>query len=780
MADAGPKPMVQWQMDIPALTLLFVKAGAHGLKQIALAGVDVHTIGALLTLGNLVPASVEFRRKLDVCRTEQRRSQSWIYKTIEIGAATNFLADELLKTRAGENALALFTAVMPVLAESAYTDAILHLFASSRIEADTTPGIGQLLRLRHSLLPFTDAMGLKNKIMQYHLLFRKYASSNQEPYNAIPGPVTMSKLIQAFRCIEMHGEVHKLIYRGLQGAAWTATYAWEILRLGVCMIVPSPDGDIQVPISESLDKAQVVLYIADLTSEGIELCKDGAVEELIQRTTISATDIEWTIDCDAINFLSSQHPEVAANEKLCRKLSEFVAAKTLDSVAALSGELTYSVNTKRNKYSVPPTLRSYQDHILPSVQKRSITILILLGFLPPGWEEFEFAEHGFTTGIRRQYESQPDATTSCWSWMESPSGLAWWSDKLDRLVVQELQHWLHDASLSNGSAIRPVHILNTVKNAVLFASLLSFTDWHISLRRISASFFNAAVLRQGGSTLNINQINNMQMIQQFCTAHPLPEPLFWSLGQELNGVVLLRHVLLSQNLLDIDGIVIRFAPGRIVFGGETCSEIAASPHGLANDAGRLPAQQQKYHPASLSESIKLSTESHIAGSIVYVNLSAYHTPENQNRPSLPQVIRIRSELVAEVLSNMLVTLPCTHDYYAPLSCAERKLWCWNEGLLFSSNEVTLISKEDGQPKVDLRKDSLELMGSAPRDGTTVYYQTVHGNGLYQWLACHFASEHHLLCVMQHKACVTCTMAAVKTFIEQHPHIQELDVCIVTE
>jgi hypothetical protein len=770
--------MVQWQMDIPALTLLFVKAGAHGLKQIALAGVDVHTIGALLTLGNLVPASVEFRKRLDVCRTEQKRSKSWIYKTIEIGGATNFLADELLKTRAGENAVALFTAIMPVLAESAYTDTILQLFASSHIDADTTPGVGQLLRLRHSLLPFTDVLGLKNKIMQYHLSFRQYTSANQEPHNAIPGPHTIVQLIQAFRRIEMHDGRHKLVYRGLQGAAWTATYAWDILRLGVCMIVPSPNGDIQVPVSESLEEARVILYVADVTSGAIELCKNGVVEELIQRTSIAATDIEWTIDCDAINFLTSQHPEVTANDEICRQLSEVVTAKTLDCVAALSSELTYSVNTKRNKYNIPPALRTYQDHVLPSVQKRSIKILTMLGFLPPAWENFEFKEHGHTRGFCERYASQTNTTISYWSWTESQAGPAWWSDKLDKLVVHEIEHWAHGTSTNEKNAIRPVRILNTVKNAVLFASLLSFTDWHVSLRRISASFFNAAVLREGGRTLNINQINNMQMIQQFCTSHPLPEPLFWSFGQELNGVVLLRHVILSQNLQDIDGIIIRFAPGRIMFGGESCSEIAASPHGVTSTVGRISVRKSEYCPSELPDSIRLTVESHIAGSIVYVNLNAFHTSDSQRRPSLPQVVRLRSELVAEVLSNMLVTLPCAHGYYEPLPYSERNLWRWSEGLSFSSSDT---GSTEIQPLIpDSRKDSIEPLVSTNRSDVTIYYQTVAGNGLYQWLACHFVSEHQILCVMQHKACMTCTMTEVNTFIKQHPHLQKLDVCIVTD
>jgi hypothetical protein len=213
-----------------------------------------------------------------------------------------------------------------------------------------------------------------------------------------------------------------------------------------------------------------------------------------------------------------------------------------------------------------------------------------------------------------------------------------------------------------------------------------------------------------------------------------------------------------------------------MFGGESCSEIAASPHGTTSTMGSSSVQQSQYYPSSLSESIKLSSESHIAGSIVYVNLSAFHTTDTQKRPSLPQVVRLRPELVAEVLSNMLVTLPCTHEYYDRLLPPARNMWRWVEGLSFSGSEASSI--EEQPPEVDSRKDSLEPIVSTDRNDVTIYYQTVDGNGLYQWLACHFASENQILCVMQHKACITCTIAAVKLFVERNPHKQKLDVCIV--
>ena len=84
---------VSWQVDIPGLANLVARVGAEGLKQLALVGVDIHTIGCMLALGELTPASVEFRTKVQRQRREQK-SQSWcLHAIVEYGAAINFVVD---------------------------------------------------------------------------------------------------------------------------------------------------------------------------------------------------------------------------------------------------------------------------------------------------------------------------------------------------------------------------------------------------------------------------------------------------------------------------------------------------------------------------------------------------------------------------------------------------------------------------------------------------------------------------------------------------------------
>jgi hypothetical protein len=85
---------VQWQADIPGLTQLILRIGARGLKKVALAGVNVHTLSCLLMIGGCTPASTACRRALLRCRNAQRRESSgftqwWKSVRVQILSQTN-------------------------------------------------------------------------------------------------------------------------------------------------------------------------------------------------------------------------------------------------------------------------------------------------------------------------------------------------------------------------------------------------------------------------------------------------------------------------------------------------------------------------------------------------------------------------------------------------------------------------------------------------------------------------------------------------------------------
>lgn len=90
MASGG---VVGWQVDIPSLTNLVGHMGMEGLKKLQMSGVDIHTLGCLAVLGELTPATLQYRSQLQKCRQKQRSETWWIHDVVEFGCGTNFVVD---------------------------------------------------------------------------------------------------------------------------------------------------------------------------------------------------------------------------------------------------------------------------------------------------------------------------------------------------------------------------------------------------------------------------------------------------------------------------------------------------------------------------------------------------------------------------------------------------------------------------------------------------------------------------------------------------------------
>jgi hypothetical protein len=106
----------------------------------------------MLALGELTPACLEFHKKLQQERDSQRNESWWIHAVVEYGAGSNFVIDELLKTRAGENVLALMTATASIL-EGNFQELLSSLFEKIHVPMHSTPSSGQLAAMQMAALP---------------------------------------------------------------------------------------------------------------------------------------------------------------------------------------------------------------------------------------------------------------------------------------------------------------------------------------------------------------------------------------------------------------------------------------------------------------------------------------------------------------------------------------------------------------------------------------------------------------------------------------------------
>jgi len=188
---------IQWQIDIPSLSQVILKIGAEGLKRIQMSGVDVHTIGCLLGLGEIAPASDTFRRKL-VRYREKQRSRRWLLNTVvEYGSGTNAVIDQFLNTRAGENILSPLTAVASVLDDGAI-EVMNIIFELLQTPSHSIPGISQLQRVRSICIPLARMADFKDRVARTREMILGEAFLNKSAFqyqDALPDSSTMAKLI---------------------------------------------------------------------------------------------------------------------------------------------------------------------------------------------------------------------------------------------------------------------------------------------------------------------------------------------------------------------------------------------------------------------------------------------------------------------------------------------------------------------------------------------------------------------------------------------------------
>ena len=69
---------VGWQVDTSGLTSLVLSLGTAGLKQLAMAGVDLQIIGCMWKIAEVCPASNDYRREISLCRNSVARKSGFI------------------------------------------------------------------------------------------------------------------------------------------------------------------------------------------------------------------------------------------------------------------------------------------------------------------------------------------------------------------------------------------------------------------------------------------------------------------------------------------------------------------------------------------------------------------------------------------------------------------------------------------------------------------------------------------------------------------------------
>ena len=753
--SAGGGGGVCWQVDLPCLASLVLNLGASGLKRFAEAGVDFHTILCMGEIAEKCAASNEYRRELSVCRQAQRTESQWLYKVVEIGGATNFVADELLKKRAGENVVALMSAILPVMSETSCDNLLLKLFEACNTPLDKTPGFGQLRSIRKSLTPLARKTQFKDRAFQYHALSRQLLDTdvstvNHTAYESIPSEETAVQVILALSRLMQESSGLILAYHGLRGSGWVIAYARHVLGLPVCVLRSTSKP---VPISGDYQSARVLAYLFEQENKCELLSNHNVQDFFVTKSLDRSNHAGWSIDVGTTNILDSYIP---AADPLRKGVSVLATSMADSYIQWLASDIM-------NQGGRPDTqgLIMYPVYCLPALRKRVTRILSLLGFDPVDGLNLGNSELS-------EYIKRPKPKPSVPAYLVA--GPAWVKYNMGHTQVssngQSVECWkdasaAHQDTKLDEEGIRHIGFLSHIVEA---ACLLSFTDWDENLRLLSVSFLEnpkswsegllldqplLGILRQKSPwTLQLRSITELcKNTIDICIGGREAWTNAFSDAEMLAfqhyGIVFVQNAAFHQTL-DLQSCFFHLLPGAIIADGEEKMNLYTYPlHQQRteswNDFKELISPVDSFPGISFSARLKTSGES------IYLQQDALVQNQICAIPSPGSTF--------EALANLYVTEGCDHRYYDTITATE-------VDKIINKKCGDKVKGQEEELNVQLRHGLFLPGASLQSSDSGLWLQEVDQNGPGQWLAYQGSVGLNHFTVLQRGCCTACAYKRV--------------------
>ncbi|KAI9877644.1 MAG: hypothetical protein M1830_003226 [Pleopsidium flavum] len=766
--------------------------GAAGLKQFAEAGVDFHVLLCMGEIAETCPASNGYRREI-----------------IELGTATNFVADELLKLRAGENVVALMSAILPVMPDTSCDTLVLKLFEACGVSLVKTPGFGQLRSLRNTLASLVRRTKFKDKVFQYHQLMKNLLNrdvpssptSTLEVYDSIPSEETAVQIILSLSKLIREDSKTVIAYYGLKGAAWIIAYARHVLGVLVCVLKSASDP---VPINGDYKDARVLLYIF-AGENRCEVLTQGQVEDFFEiRSLISERLSEGTIDTDKTNVLDSYLPD---SNSLRKGASDIVRSLVYSYTEVLARGLYFE---NRDQTLEKHGLIKYSVYCLPAIRQRAWRILELFGFgsseegidESKGWRQYISMRRSRPTEVEVQ-SGQKQGSNRCAAALAP--GPAWIRSDIGHINTYggshenpdpSGPHGTHEAFEFDENGMQHITFLLRIAEAT---SWLAFTNWDQNLRIVSTAFleerrswkkclfFEVPLIdildseRGDHNTGDIYRLENMDSREKMVRTHKgiTVSEIFnitfqistsgrqgWGpdfsdgslVAYHHRGIILAQNAIIHQRL-DLEACYVYFLPGVIIANGERREAVNSYSQ---RTKGHFFSQQDQhdqetsYKPMDMFPRLEFSPRAEVTGDAIILRHGVLI-----NDQILPTAFPIYT---SAALAWLFVTNGCDHDYYA-------------EYQFTPPNTSTSQS-----PRIEKLKQGLYLSGDRSNDSLeidtlTCYLQAVDRNPCGQWIAYQNpALSMQPYTILQRKTCIECTCQMIEKVCESTIGFRK--VCVI--
>lgn len=729
----------------------------------------------MLSIAEVCPASMQCRMRLNQKRNDQRRQSVWLYKVVEVGAGTNFIVDQLLQTRAGENIVAMMSGLAPLLPKSAFNTATLYVFQKRDAPSNSIPGLAQLEKFRDTILPLASELDTKDKVFQYHKWMLQLLGSDQStplqgenstaainPYTAMPDPETIANVIcYLSKLAEKQDEVYVLVYHGLQGAAWVAAYAQDVLGLPVCMFV---NESMAVPLSGDHISARIILRLYS-GKQTCELRRVGKVEDFIKVQNNPTRDEKgWVIDARTTKYYTSQRSvSIGSVDHIYTILASSLVSSY---VKGLASSLNRGPNDGRR-----PGLTRFAVARLPLLRKQAFANMRLLGFdctsdsaVRYHWRDF------FACRIYEGHHLVPSQL-----WVET-FGSALLESHGD-LETTEM-----DFNADGQDTI------DFLLKAVNCAATLAFTNWGEAFCGISVRYLNSDWRESWLSEETRPLLHRDPMAREW--RDPALEMLLRSTPTEFDTIDILRYAISITTDTVEDAEIRRFlnpANGLIAISCEGLVMVRAM--GIPDVGAIQKIELLSFYPGAIicedesltcikSESSSLETSAelvtradHISPSNAVQDLKVVSRSLIERHEVLVETqIMLGSECcqladpvaISEMIPQILVSDECSHGYNKSYQVPQRIKTTDKRG------EEVYLAAPVWQGGLSFQSKHRPASMRARPGNMKVYVQSVDGNPIGQWLACQWTSDWDpFAVVLQEHSCLECIFEAAKlrSFVE---------------
>lgn len=732
-------------------------------------------------IGELCPASQACRQMLERTREKQRGKNLIFYRIIEIGGATNFVVDQLLKTRGGENVLAMAAMTLPIMPSDAFVNTFGAIFEESGVPVDNQPGRSQLLRLRSAIETFSRASELKDKIYNKSIFFQKSLAlldcdtvmrpniSGDEymsTYEVIPDAVTIAKAVLCFSKVLKDPKDKIIVWNGHVGASWFAVYSQEVLGL---------EGyEVRVKGKSTLLGKQGdtrVLIDLDSKDKTCELQYQLQAQDFFSIHTLPKSQRSgWMVDMNEVEYIARFCPSL---EKPGRMIMNDLAPSLLEALVDwfidhCSSE-SFLSDRHRNRSEVPEGFERYCRHFEGRFHARARANLQLFGIRcaqsttgksdkrsTRKWYDYMYTNDKLVGAKQRRARSQYLMPRLRWI---QDFGTAYVKDCPSGCLVQDQPGHYH----FNDEGLRLVECL---WRASYTSALLSLTNWGLYYRGLSLNYLDTlhgfdepAIFNSGASFLlddaDIGGLNFSvaqlagNILVMTTDAIDLDRSDFVDehrsrIACSHDGLVIVKTMALQDEQTLQRGIFLGLFPGIVLVDGEVkdtitsvseddpsdpyCLTYDRSEEGLKSFFDPMPGLKLDTHASTQRANVNVKTKIFLGS--IYVRT-------------------LDSIAIAKAIPDLLVSLPCEHGYEHEWEGEVQVLQGWYERGIHANGGKT--------------NDPLVLSGlffgkvkQLEPDRKVVCYQSFDGNRLGQWVACQWSAEtQNSMKVLQSQTCIKC-------------------------